>query len=406
MQGLPALISQAFFRWYFPRFAARTFALARQDEYEADRIATALFGEQLMAATLTEIALKAQWYEREFWPGHWARAATEPQVVGPFLALQPAFARPPQTDFARSALRETLEPAQRRRRHPPPLRERLEALGCAPSLPVWSKGQALSLLADPRAGSGTSTGSGGASTPTTGASTGLVRPPARAHPGTGREAGRHSNADEMVEWADLERRLSPQADVRERYERALQRVPNHAGALRGLVLSLPPKPRAPRLERLAQLHASSAAQRWWAAQRAIELLENPDSGDYADALRLWRQRRRKAEEASAGLVGAGRYQLLQPHRAARSQRVRAGRIPGRAGALPAGDPGPGCCARTCASRGGAPTCCSWSCPPWRTPIALHCAASSSARSACLAWRGCCGRAPRPVWPTSSARAWA
>lgn len=30
-EGVMALVSQAFFRWYFPRFAARTFALARQD---------------------------------------------------------------------------------------------------------------------------------------------------------------------------------------------------------------------------------------------------------------------------------------------------------------------------------------------------------------------------------------
>lgn len=43
-EGVMALVSQAFFRWYFPRFAARTFALARQDEYEADRISGRLLG--------------------------------------------------------------------------------------------------------------------------------------------------------------------------------------------------------------------------------------------------------------------------------------------------------------------------------------------------------------------------
>ncbi len=37
-EGVMAFASQAFFRWYFPRFAAKTFALARQDEYEADRV--------------------------------------------------------------------------------------------------------------------------------------------------------------------------------------------------------------------------------------------------------------------------------------------------------------------------------------------------------------------------------
>src|SRR5688572_25977988 len=42
-------------------------------------------------------------------------------------------------------------------------------------------------------------------------------------------AGRNS-ADEIVEWADCERRLDARADVRGHYERALQVTPDHAGA--------------------------------------------------------------------------------------------------------------------------------------------------------------------------------
>jgi Zn-dependent protease with chaperone function len=43
-EGPAAAATQAFMRWYFPRFSAKTFALARQDEYEADRIAGRLLG--------------------------------------------------------------------------------------------------------------------------------------------------------------------------------------------------------------------------------------------------------------------------------------------------------------------------------------------------------------------------
>ena len=46
------LATQAFLRWYFPRFSAKTFALARQDEYEADRIAGRMMGRDVAAAAL------------------------------------------------------------------------------------------------------------------------------------------------------------------------------------------------------------------------------------------------------------------------------------------------------------------------------------------------------------------
>lgn len=81
--GVMALASQAFFRWYFPRFAAKTFALARQDEYEADRVSARLLGPGVAAAALTEIAVKSNWYANGFWPAHWARASAEALPAGP-----------------------------------------------------------------------------------------------------------------------------------------------------------------------------------------------------------------------------------------------------------------------------------------------------------------------------------
>ena len=92
--GPVAAASQAFFHWYFPRFLAKTFALARQDEFEADRIAGKLVGREIAGAALTEIAIKSEWLDTAFWPLHWSAAAHNAQPVGPFAAMRTLLADP------------------------------------------------------------------------------------------------------------------------------------------------------------------------------------------------------------------------------------------------------------------------------------------------------------------------
>ncbi len=297
-QGPMALLSQAFFRWYFPRFAARTFALARQDEYEADRISGALLGSKVAAAALTEIAIKGRWYAQMFWPGHWARAGSEGTVAGPFVTLRERFCDAPTPQFAREALRQALRQVSDVDDTHPVLRDRLEAFDHRPALPSWSRKPALDLLADPEKWISH-----------------FDREWRRRHADDWRQhhawlgrmrdriaelaasAARH-NASEMVEWADLERRADPAADVRDRYARALQQTPEHAGALRGLVQTLPLAERSAALELLEKLYTADASSRWWAAQHAVDLLEHPESGTYDDAaIKHWRARRKAAEEA-------------------------------------------------------------------------------------------------------------
>lgn len=297
-EGVAAWASQAFFRWYFPRFAARTFALARQDEYEADRISARLLGPAVAAAALTEIAIKAQWYARVFWPGHWARAASESTVAGPYAALGDAFVRPPAPEFARAALRTALREVSDGYDTHPVLRDRLEALDQKPALPRWSRACALELLADPDTWVAHFDGAWRRSHLDDWrqhhASLGRMRDRIAVLAGS---AGRH-NVNEMVEWADLERRFDPDAQVRDRYERALRLTPGHAGALRGLVQILPVAERTAALVLLETLHVADAASRWWAARHAVDLLENPEAGPYDDAaLKHWRARRKDAEEA-------------------------------------------------------------------------------------------------------------
>ncbi len=297
-EGLMAYASQAFFRWYFPRFAAKTFALARQDEYEADRVAARLLGTRVVAAALKEIAVKSAWYADRFWPDHWARAADRPLPAGPFADMALKFCLPVEEEFARSALRSALRSISDVDDTHPVLRDRLEALDEKSALPSWSSKSALLLLADApkwiahfddewcrdHASDWKQHHAY------------LTRVRERVAALTA-SAGRNS-AEEMVEWADCARRLEAGADVRAHYERALEITPNHAGALRGLAQVLPVRDRAARLAILERLHDSSSASQWWAAKTAVAILEDPEAGAHDDrALKLWRERARTAEAA-------------------------------------------------------------------------------------------------------------
>ena len=297
-EGVMAFASQAFFRWYFPRFAAKTFALARQDEYEADRVAARLLGTRVVAGALTEIVVKSAWYAETFWPAHWSRAAGEPIPAGPFSAMASQLSAPMAPDFARAALRAALRSVSDVDDTHPVLRDRLEALDEKPGLPSWSEKSALALLADAprwtahfddewRRDHATDWKQHHAY---------LVRVGERVA-ALAASAGRN-NADEMVEWADCARRLDAAADVRGHYERALQLTENHPGALRGLAQLLPAQDRGARLAVLERLHESSVASRWWAARTAVAALEDPDAGGHDErALKLWRERTKTAEEA-------------------------------------------------------------------------------------------------------------
>lgn len=297
-EGVMAFASQAFFRWYFPRFAAKTFALARQDEYEADRVAARLLGTRVVAGALTEIVVKSAWYAETFWPAHWSRAAGEPIPAGPFSAMASQLRTPMAPDFARAALRAALRSVSDVDDTHPVLRDRLEALDEKPGLPSWSEKSALALLADAprwtahfddewRRDHATDWKQHHAY---------LVRVGERVA-ALAASAGRN-NADEMVEWADCARRLDAAADVRGHYERALQLTENHPGALRGLAQLLPAQDRGARLAVLERLHESSVASRWWAARTAVAALEDPDAGGHDErALKLWRERTKTAEEA-------------------------------------------------------------------------------------------------------------
>jgi len=298
--GPLAMVTHAFLHWYFPRFLAKTFALARQDEFEADRIAGKLVGRDVAGAALTEIAIKGNWLSTAFWPLHWSAAAGSAQPVGPFAAMRTLMAQPQAEDVAREALHQALIQLSDEDDTHPVLRDRLEALNVPKQLPTWSTRPALELL-------GSSSGKWLAhfdkqwcrdnATDWKLHNAYLCR--VQVGIDTLTASIRRNNADEMTQLGDLRRRLNAHADVRAVYERALQLAPGHGGALRGLAQCLPESEPMARLDCLGQLFELSVANRWWACRTAVRLLEKGVAQGYMDqqALKFWRERLRQADEA-------------------------------------------------------------------------------------------------------------
>lgn len=119
-----------------PYYNACTFVLARQNEYEADRVATGLVGAAANAQGLVRDALQMRWMYETFWPTllrHADRAVRPPFM--PYAAMRTAF-RAGHGQWSRP---ERLEAALAQRSGPhdthPCLRERLAAIGVAASLP-------------------------------------------------------------------------------------------------------------------------------------------------------------------------------------------------------------------------------------------------------------------------------
>ncbi|HVE54896.1 MAG TPA: peptidase M48, partial [Ramlibacter sp.] len=287
--------TEGFLSWYFPRFVARTFALARQDEYEADRIAGRLLGKDVAGAALTEIAVKADWIAQEFWREHWLLAADRPLPLGPFGHMRKALALPLPAVFARTSLRAALRRISDVDDTHPVLRDRLESLGVQPTLPEWSRRSGVDLLARPDHWIAHFDKE-------------WCRDNAdgwkQHHAWLGRVRGRiaelaarsQKNAGEYTQLADLLRRLDPHAAVRGHYEAALAQAPTHGPALQGLCRCIPADQAVEHMAALAQLHEASPPHRWWAAQAAVAVLEEDAAHDGRD-LKTWRERLKSAEAA-------------------------------------------------------------------------------------------------------------
>lgn len=294
--GLTASLTRRFLRWYLPRFSARSFAVARQDEYDADRVAARLLGAQVAAAALVEIEIKGRLMARQFWDRHWALARHHPLPQGPYRDLGRFLSLVPASTDAQGALREALKTLSSAEDTHPVLRDRLDNLGEDPALPDWSRRAAVDLL-----GPGLDRWleeldrqwcrDNASAWKALHADLAQVQARVQAL----QESQGRNNADEMVEWADLCLRLDPQAAVTPMYEEALRRTADHPRALQGLIASLPDRDAPRRLALLERLFDVGTAQRWWACQQALTLLGTTDAS--ADTLARWRLRLKEAEAA-------------------------------------------------------------------------------------------------------------
>jgi Zn-dependent protease with chaperone function len=97
-------VFRRFFRWYAPYFAAFSFVLAREHEYEADRAAVEAAGPDAAAAALARLDLTSRYLGEHYWPGVYgaARDSAHP-TAKPFVEL-PAAARSSRAGEAAQAL--------------------------------------------------------------------------------------------------------------------------------------------------------------------------------------------------------------------------------------------------------------------------------------------------------------
>jgi Zn-dependent protease with chaperone function len=138
-----------FFNWYSPTFTAYSFVQARQQEYEADRVAATAFGAAPLAHALVRLNLKGEDLERSYWPSVFKAADEHPTpVVTPFrglLSAEPRGFLPQAPEQLRQALARKTSTADTH----PCLRDRLDVLARNVGVPpVFEVSAAEDLLAD------------------------------------------------------------------------------------------------------------------------------------------------------------------------------------------------------------------------------------------------------------------
>lgn len=124
------LLFRRFFDWYAPLFMRYTLALAREREYEADRVAAGCTGAGTCGRALMRTHVASCYLGNAFWPDLWNETrvlASPPLDVFTRMAgsLRKAHEHPQLTEWMAEAARETTSDADTH----PALTERLAALG-------------------------------------------------------------------------------------------------------------------------------------------------------------------------------------------------------------------------------------------------------------------------------------
>lgn len=133
--GLASWGLRRFFGWYGPWFNALSFALARQQEYDADRAAARVTATRIAADALTRVEVESQAFQECYWDRVVAQADTLDQPAPMPMRGAPAFFRMRVADDL-PALAFALSDHTGMADTHPCLADRLAALGEPPRLPA------------------------------------------------------------------------------------------------------------------------------------------------------------------------------------------------------------------------------------------------------------------------------
>jgi Zn-dependent protease with chaperone function len=126
-------VLSGFIKWYWPRFNAHAFVLARANEYEADACSAALTSAGTAASALMRVRVLAEQFDESFWPSIYKQANERPEPPeGVYVEAGRVLRAGPTPDEAARWLKQGfLIPTSNADTHPC-LRDRLRALDALP----------------------------------------------------------------------------------------------------------------------------------------------------------------------------------------------------------------------------------------------------------------------------------
>ena len=136
-QSFGAKLLQRFFYWYVPRFSAYSFALARNNEYEADAISVELTDKQTATRALVNVYASSPYIDEHYWHSYFKKADHMPEPDhAPYEGLVRFMAdnKIAQTDMIariKQAMADTTGYADTH----PALKDRIDSIGGEPVLP-------------------------------------------------------------------------------------------------------------------------------------------------------------------------------------------------------------------------------------------------------------------------------
>jgi len=140
-----------FFRWYAPYFNAYSFALARANEYEADRESARVTSREDAVDALVAVYAKSEYIESRFWSDFYGRAEGRPEPPPEAFSEYVTALRNVPMDQAHAALAGALTRETGLSDTHPSLKDRLAALRSKPSVPPsFQLSAAHTLLRDKR----------------------------------------------------------------------------------------------------------------------------------------------------------------------------------------------------------------------------------------------------------------